>query len=89
MAETIYLLCSFASIACAVLLFSAYRKSGARLLLWSCSCFLGLALNNVLLFVDLILVPTVDLRPWRAFVALVGISVLLFGLVWSYGERPV
>jgi hypothetical protein len=43
-----------------------------------------LALNNILLFIDLIVVPTsVDLSLWRGATALAGVSVLLFGLIWE------
>jgi uncharacterized membrane protein len=51
--------------------------------LWSSLCFLGLAANDVLLFVDLVLLPHVDLTPWRTLCALSGVTVLLFGLVWE------
>lgn len=35
-----------------VLLFRAYAANGMRLLLWSALCFVGLSVNNVLLFFD-------------------------------------
>jgi hypothetical protein len=83
MAETIYLLCAIASVACAVLLLKGYRSNRTRLLLWSGFCFIGLAMNNILLFVDLVLVPGVDLRSVRGGVALAGVWVLLFGMIWD------
>ena len=49
MASVVYALCALTSLACAVLLLRAYRRSWARLLFWSGLCFVGLALNNVLL----------------------------------------
>ena len=81
MAETIYLLCGATSIACAVLLFRGYRASRGRLLFWSSICFFGLALNNVLLFLDLVVMPSTDLRLLRSGVALVSLMVLVLGLV--------
>lgn len=81
MAEAVYFLCALTSITCAVLLLRGYRASSHRLLLWSSLCFVGLAVNNVLLFVDLVIVPTVDLRVWRSLAALVSLVVLLAGLV--------
>jgi hypothetical protein len=42
-----------------------------------------LALNNILLFTDLVLVPSVDLSGLRHLVALGAIVVLLIGLVWE------
>lgn len=84
MAETVYLLCAATSAACAILLLRGYRRHRTRLLLWSSLCFVLLALNNALLFVDLIVVPeAVDLSLWRSGTALAGISVLLFGLIWE------
>ncbi len=84
MAELVYLLCAATSITCAVLLVRAYRGSRTKLLLWSGLAFVGLAANNVLLFVDLVLLPTsIDLSVWRNVVALAALAVLLFGLVWE------
>jgi hypothetical protein len=83
MAAVVYVLCAFTSGLCALLLIRAYRKSRARLLFWSSVCFLGLALNNVMLFVDLIVVPRIDLRPLRDATALVALSVMLGALVWD------
>jgi hypothetical protein len=46
-------------------------------------CFAGLFLNNTLLFIDLVLAPSVDLSAWRGFVGLASLLVLLYGLVWD------
>lgn len=81
MAELVYVLCALTSLACTVLLFRSYRQTRARLLLWSACCFLGLTVNNVLLFVDLIVVPEVQLGVLRSSVALVAIALLLYGLI--------
>ena len=83
MAEAVYLLCAATSILCAFLLFRKYLSSKSRLLFWSSLCFAGLALNNVLLFVDLVIVPDVDFTLWRAVLALGAMLVLIFGLVWE------
>lgn len=83
MAETVYVLCAVTSIVCAILLFRGYWASRARLLFWASLCFGGLALHNVLLFVDLILVPDVDLFYLRTVTALASMLVLLYGLVWE------
>ena len=85
MAEIVYALCALTSIVCAALLLRAYLRSRAKLLLWSSLCFAGLAANNVLLFVDLVLVPDVDLSIWRSLPAIAGLLVLLYGLIW---DRP-
>lgn len=83
MALAIYLLCALTSIACTVLLVRAYLRTRVRLLLWTGACFVGLALNNLLLFVDLVLVPDVDLSLARSLAAFLGLGPLVFGLVWE------
>ena len=71
------------SVACAVLLLRAYLRTRTRLLLWSGLCFAGLALNNVVLVVDLIVVPDTDLSTWRLVPAAAGMVLLVYGLVWD------
>jgi hypothetical protein len=88
-AETVYVLCAVTSLACAVLLLRGYLRSRVRLLLWSSLCFGFLFLNNVLLFVDNVLLPDQDtllgapFAIWRSSVALAGIGLLVIGLVWD------
>jgi len=82
MAEVIYVLCAATSILCAVLLLKSYRASRARLLFWSSLCFMGLALNNILLILDLYVVST-DLFYLRTLVALGAMIMLIYGLIWS------
>jgi Family of unknown function (DUF5985) len=79
-------LCAAASALCAVLLWRAWARSRARLLLWSALCFTLLTLNNVLLFVDLVVVTDVDLSEVRTGSGLLGLLVLLYGLI--YDRRP-
>ncbi len=83
MATLVYALCALTSTACAFLLLRGYMRSHFRLLLWSGLCFAGLALNNVLLFVDKRVMPEMDLSVWRTIPALVGIALLLYGFVWD------
>jgi len=80
-AESVYLLCAAFSMAAAILLFKGFQRNRTRLLFWSGLCFVGLALNNVLLLVDLWVVPNVDLSLVRSATALAAVSVLLFGLI--------
>ena len=80
----LYLLAALTSVACMALLFRGYARTGMRLLLWSALCFVGLSVNNVLLFVDLALLPTqVDLRPWRLAAAIAGLAFLLYAFIWE------
>ena len=83
MIDTIYLLCAITSVLCAVLLWRGWRRSRARLLFWSTLCFVGLALNNVLLVVDTRVVPQIDLAIVRLTPTILGIAALVFGLVWD------
>lgn len=79
----VYVLCAVTSALCAVLLLRGYMKSRARLLFWSGLCFSGLALNNLLLVIDVRMIPAIDLSLWRTIPALIGISLLIYGLVWE------
>lgn len=83
MATAIYSLCMLTALACAWLLLRAWRRSRYRLLLWSGLCFAGLTLNNLVLVVDKVLLPDVDLSVWRTSVALLAMAVLLYGLIWE------
>ena len=84
MAEAVYILCALTSLFCAGMLFRSYRRQRTRLLMWSTLCFVGLAINNILLVIDLIVVPyAIDLSIVRSCVALVAISLLVIGLIWE------
>lgn len=84
MAAVVYFLCALTSLTCFVLLFRAWRGSGARLLFWSAMCFAGMTINNTLLVLDKVVFPTqVDLSTWRLVMALLAVLLLLFGLVWE------
>lgn len=84
MAEVVYILCALTSILCALLLLRGYRANRARLLFWASLCFGFLALNNVILYLDLVVLPTqIDLFWYRNTAAVAGMLVLVFGLVWE------
>lgn len=83
MAPVVYSLCAVTSLLCALLLFRSYLQHRTRLLFWSSLCFLVLAVNNLILFIDLVVIPTVDLSMYRALSALLAMSLLLFGLIWK------
>jgi len=82
-ADVVFLLCALTSLACAVLLLRGWRRSRAPLLLRSGLCFVGFFLNNVLLLVDLRVLPQVDLALVRMLPAVVGTGLLLYGLIWE------
>lgn len=84
LAHIVYLLCLATSLVCMILLARGYRSSGSRLLLWSALCFVGLAINSLLLFLDLVVFPTgIDLTVYRTATLLGAVSLLLVGLVWE------
>jgi hypothetical protein len=83
MASGVYLLCAATALVCSLLLLRGYRRSGFRLLLWSSLCFTLLTLENLILFVDVVLVPDVDLRLIWNLAAISGVALLLYGLVWE------
>jgi hypothetical protein len=68
---------------CAFLLFRAYGRSRTRLLMWSGLCFAGLTLNNLLLVLDKLVFPDIDLALARSATALFAMAVLLWGLIWD------
>ena len=82
-ATVVYVTCAVTSVLCAALLVRSYLASRVRLLLWSAMCFVGLAVNNILLVVDKKVVPDIDLQLLRDASGLVAVSLLLFGLIWE------
>ena len=84
MVPVIYSLCALTSLACCLLLWRGWRAGGNRLLFWSALCFAGLTVNNLLLVIDKVVLPTqVDLYDWRLASAFVAVLLLLFGLIWE------
>ena len=79
----VYLLCFVTSALCAGLLVRQYRFTSSPVLLWSAACFVFLALSNLLVVVDMLILPDVYLRPARLVLTLMAVSVLLFGFIWE------
>jgi hypothetical protein len=82
----IYLLCAATSLLAAWMLLRYYLRRRTALLLWSFIAFLGLAANNVLVFADLVLYPSIDMSLARAAAAAVGMLALVYGLIWETEE---
>ena len=78
-----YILCLLVCLVCAVMLLRGYFRGGNRLLLWSGICFAGLTVSNILVFLDLVVYPDVDLYLWRETTAAVSMLILLFGMIWE------
>jgi hypothetical protein len=79
-AEVIYLLCAAASLTAAALLTRHYLTRRTPLLFWSSVAFAGLSVNNVLVYVDLAIVPAIDLALARAAIAMLSMVALVYGL---------
>ena len=83
-AAAVYFLCFLASACCGWLLVRSYLGNKTKLLLWSAICFVLLALNNLVLFIDLVLLPTsIDLSIVRGLLALTAVVALLYGFIWE------
>jgi hypothetical protein len=82
-APVVYVLCALTSALCAVLLLRAWYAQRQPLVLWTGLGFAGLTVNNVLLVVDLSLLPDVDLSLARDLSGLLAVAVLLAGLIWE------
>lgn len=79
----VYLLCAATSLASALLLLrGALLQGGGGLLLWSSLCFFAMAANNVLLYVNFVVLPDVDILIAAKLFTLAGIVVLNIGLIW-------
>jgi Family of unknown function (DUF5985) len=82
-ASAVYLLCLLTSAVCAALLIRGYYRHRTSLLLWSGLCFGLLALNNLLLVLDLLFLPDIDLSLARNVVNVAAIGTLLYGFIWE------
>lgn len=82
-AQIVYALCAVTACLCAALLLRAYARRGYRLLLWSGLCFAGLTINNLVLVLDKIVLPDIDLSLPRTLSALAAMILLIYGLVFD------
>ncbi len=83
MGPAVYILGALTSLCCGILLLRGYGKGRKKLLLWSGLCFVGLAISNVLIFVDLVVFPDVNLYRLRLLTAAAAMLLLLYGLIWE------
>ncbi len=83
MSVAVYLLCTATCALCAIMLFRGYARTGVKLLLWSGICFVGLMIDNLMLYIDVVVVPDIDLSVWRKLPGLIALMSLLFGLIWE------
>lgn len=83
MGPAVYILGALTSLCCGLLLLRSYSQVKRRLLLWSGLCFVGLAISNLLIFVDLVIFPDTNLYPLRLGTAAASMLLLLYGLIWE------
>ena len=81
--SAVYLLCFLTSVTAMLLVYRSYLDNRTRLLLWSALGFVALAVNNLLLFVDIVLLPNISLLPLRHLSALTAVGLFLYGFVWD------
>lgn len=79
----IHTLCAGTAFICAALLLRGYFKSRYRLLLWAGWCFVFFTINNLLVVADKFFVPDYSLLTLRLAVALSGLILLLYGLIFD------
>jgi hypothetical protein len=79
----VYGLCLLTSAVCAALLVRSWGRSRQPLLLWSAACFTLLAINNLLVVFDMVVLHDVDLSALRQLTSLAAVGVLLYGFIWE------
>jgi hypothetical protein len=83
-APLVYALCALASLTCTILLWRSHGQGRPRLLFLVGACFAGLTIHNLLLFVDLVLLPSsTDLTLLRSSFGLATMAMFLFVLIWE------
>jgi len=78
----VFILCAATCLLCAIMLFRGYARTHVRLLFWSGLCFVGLMVDNLMLYADLF-VTTDVLVIWRKLPGFVALVLLNFGLIWE------
>ncbi|MBX9678434.1 MAG: hypothetical protein K2X38_06695 [Gemmataceae bacterium] len=83
MEGTVYLLCAATAFACSVLMLRGWLRTRVPLLLAVAVAFAAFAVENAILFADVVLFPEIDLLLFRRSFALLGVSTLVAGLIWG------
>jgi hypothetical protein len=77
----VYILCAATSLGSAALLLRAALGNKAGLLFLSAFCFFAMAINNVLLYVNFVMLPEVDLLLAARLATVLAIVLLNIGLI--------
>lgn len=83
MGSVAYALCAITSGVCFALLLRAYLKNRTRLLLWCSIGFFLFALQNIVLFLDLVIIQQISLAIWRTSIGFLAAAVMSLGLIWE------
>ena len=80
----VYILCAVTSLISAILLLRGARPLAPAngLLFWSSMCFFGMTANNVLLYLNFVVFPEIDLMMAARLTTLIAVLLLNFGLIW-------
>lgn len=73
-------MCAATSLTATVLLTRHYLARRTALLFWSSIAFAGFSLNNILVYVDLAVLPGSNLALVRSLLAMLAMLALVFGL---------
>ena len=79
----VYGLCLLTRALCAALLVRSWLRSRQPLLLWSAVCFSLLAVNNLLVVLDMVVLAEVNLALARQLTSLSAVGVLIYGFIWE------
>lgn len=79
----VYGLCLLTSALCAALLVRSWLRSRQPLLLWSAVCFSLLAINNLLVVLDMVVLAEANLSLARQLTSLAAVGVLIYGFIWE------
>ena len=79
----VYGLCLLTSALCTWLLVRSWLRSRQPLLLWSALCFSLLAVNNLLVVLDMVVLAGVNLSLARQLTSLAAVGVLIYGFIWE------
>jgi hypothetical protein len=79
----VFVLCMITSLISGLLLWRAARGPTHRLLRWCAVFFFGMAVNNAILFFDVVVVRHIDLSLSANVVAFISVFALLYALIWE------
>lgn len=80
---SVYLLCMISSVICLLLLARGYGRTRVKFLFWTALCFVGYAVNNLFLFLDVVMFPTANLMFARNLSTALALAVLFYALIWE------